>query len=124
MAIDKTKILNFLDKYKVFIVILLLVVYISNPSPITSPQKQVEFGSPGTYKFIQLGGLATGFASVLKFIGPVGLAIGSALTLGPWLINKWVDIGQPQPTIPSWIWVGAFIILALLIINKGKEGRR
>ena len=125
MALTKKDILGFLEKYKWIIFIVIISIYLANIEEITSPKKDAPFGGkPGTYKVIQYGGLAATiialFKPAMKFLGPWGLAIGGALLLGPWLINNWINLFQPDPVIPSWIFIAGFIILALFVL-KGQR---
>ena len=120
MALNKKDILAFLEKYKWIILIILLGIYLSNTEPITSPQKEISLTKPGTYKFIQLGGLAATLGGITKLIPGWGLAIGAALVAGPWLVNNWINIFQPDPVIPTWVFIAGFIILALFVL-KGQR---
>jgi len=47
----------------------------------------------------------------------VGLVLGLVALL-PGFFKNIMDLFRPQPTIPSWIWVGGFLILALMIFRK------
>lgn len=112
------KILPFFEEHKFTIAIFLLLIYLSNTSPILSPQKEISFSSPGTYKFVQTGGGVVALSSLLKFIGPWGFAIGTLLIAGPWVFSSWKDLFAPTPTIPTWVIIGAFAVLIMIIFKK------
>ena len=58
---------------------------------------------------------------LVRVIPGWGWVVGGVLLLGPFIIDKFTDIFQPEPTIPPWIYIGAFIILALLVLRSGKK---
>ncbi len=36
----------------------------------------------------------------------------------PGLINNVLDIFKPSPTIPGWVWIGAFFVIVFMIIAR------
>lgn len=64
---------------------------------------------------------AIGFV-MKKTVWPAAViaTIGGLIYLIPNFFGNIVDLVNPQPSIPSWVWIAGFLILALLIFRKGK----
>ena len=113
------KLMEFIEKYKILIAITILLIYFSATANDIYKKESFMGMGPGTYKIVQTGGLAAIGATILKFMGPWGLGIGAVLLLGPMIWTNWANLFHPATqTIPSWIYIAGFGILAIYILKR------
>ena len=109
-----------IEQHKKLIVIIgILLIISSNSINQSSSTKKESF--PVNYG-TQAAAVGVAAATSPWWIGIpyIGWIIGGAglLLLGPSIIDNWVNLFRPDPTIPSWIWIGAFLVILFLILKK------
>ena len=112
------------------VLIVSVILIINGLQSAGDPDKKAAQAGQNTATLGAVGLAATGFQKAAPFLLGLGMwriivwPVAAVVTFfGSKLTGTIGDIINPSPAIPGWIWIGAFIILALLIM-KGKDGRR
>jgi len=120
-----------MDRNKLVIIIMVVSIFlvIHGISQTGSKDKKAAQAAQGE---VMVGTIGFGATTLFKkqilpaiaFIPTFMWVIGGVIAAGlfiPGAIGNIVDIFRPQPTIPGWVWIVGFFILALMVIgNKNK----
>ena len=115
MKFDKDMVWNII----LIVSVIMIVNGVSNSGDtdkktVQAGQDQAAIGTVGAMaSFIGKKQLVWGLAG--KWV--VTLILGG-LALLPGFFKNTIDIFRPQPSIPSWIWIGGVLILSLMIFRK------
>ena len=112
------KLTEIIKQHKKWIVILGLFLII-NSGPINQSLSDKKESFPVNYNTAAIG-VAAATSPWWVGIPYIGWIIGGValLFLGPSIIDNWAGLFRPDPTIPSWIWIGAFVVIIFLILKK------
>ena len=105
------------------VLIVSVILIINGLSHSGDKDKKAAQAGQNTATLGAIGLASTGFAkTTLLGVGPaIWKVIAWPLAaLTAFFTNKVGNIVSPAPSVPSWIWIGGFLILALLIFRKGK----
>lgn len=101
--------------------IILIVSGFSNTGDSDKKTAQVAQGQAGVgvagvaaFGLKRVGFLAAAAAPIVYTLGAIFVFFGNKLT------GFIADIFNPSPGIPSWVWIGAFFIIALMVL-RGKR---
>ena len=121
---------NLTNRQKGLMLLGILIILLGHAvdEPIDEDKKAFSFRS--SKLLATTGGLGLFFAQLVSkgglLSGPTGwiiIGVSSLLFLAPSIINKWADLFSPQPTIPGFVWIGAFMVIIFLILSKKSGGR-
>lgn len=80
-------------------------------------QNEAAIGAGGAIAFMfkkQVAALA-----IPGFVWLWGTIVGVGL-VAPGIFGNIINIFRPSPSIPSWIWIGAFIVIIFMLMSKKK----
>ncbi len=95
------------------IIALILSILFLNIQDTTNDKKE-------SWPVVYQTAIAGGAGLAAWYLSPWLLIPAGILFLGPGLIESWVGLFKPSPSIPSWAWIGGFIVLILWALRKKK----
>lgn len=107
------------------ILIISILLIIQGMPHIGDKDKKAAQAAQGETAIGTAGAVAFAFKKQILWTWPiVGLILGGAL-VAPKVFTGWIDafknIFAPTPTIPGYVWIGAFLVIMFLIISRKRQ---
>jgi len=109
------------QKVWVLIGIALFILAINNDSTKKEVFPAAVLGGASWLTGSTLPVIGTGVGAATAVAWPwfgIPLIILSGLMFMPNIIQNWGNLFNPQPTIPIWVWLGAGLILLVIVMKK------